>query len=450
MFKAIRTLQTQEPRKKLVVKGDDGITTDEKVQAEKITAYFKKVFQKDGEQIMTDIPPTEMKTKFTKEEVEKAIVSLKNNKSPGCDGLKAELLKHAADKLHEHIAMLLNTIATTGCCPTEIKRGILIPIPKPGKKQGPPENLRPIILLCLEEIEFIEKEKSSYLKYYADSILPTLERKKESCVLLKSRQAGITITNKYRLQDLMDDDVANGVLALINKGIHFAKSMLRQGFEISTTRQTAMPSTSSSVGPCLVTAPEVESNVSNYENDYACANSADVGDPDVYQESEDDEDDDISVDVNNIPTTRKSEKFPFFVNFNDNELNRDGCMILYNEGFSQGRISGRNGSNACSFICVLFAKVYMHNKTPLGVHCREDSSVNVFIEGIMRFAMQQGNILYDYYRKSLPDRYCSIAEVCDQLKNMCPFIVREELYVSLKDEHYLSTLKGRNAERSKR
>eukprot|EP00794_Sanderia_malayensis_P002930 gene2930-3384_t len=147
MFKAIRTLQTQEPRKKLVVKGDDGITTDEKVQAEKITAYFKKVFQKDGEQIMTDIPPTEMKTKFTKEEVEKAIVSLKNNKSPGCDGLKAELLKHAPDKLHEHIAMLLNTIATTGCCPTEIKRGILIPIPKPGKKQGPPENLRPIILL---------------------------------------------------------------------------------------------------------------------------------------------------------------------------------------------------------------------------------------------------------------------------------------------------------------
>eukprot|EP00794_Sanderia_malayensis_P013627 gene13627-15048_t len=319
---------------------------------------------------------------------------------------------------------------------------------------------------CLEEIEFIEKEKSSYLKYYADSILPTLERKKESCVeiLLKSRQADSrnssdniapmetsnsetieTITNKYRLQDLMDDDVANGVLALINKGIHFAKSMLRQGyesFEISTTRQTAMPSTSSSVGPCLVSAPEVESNLSDHENDYACANSADVGEPDMYEESEDDEDDDISVDFNNIPTTRKSEKFPFFVNFNDNELNRDGCMILYNEGFSQGRISGRNGSNACSFICVLFAKVYMHNKTPLSVHCREDSSVNIFIEGIMRFAMQQGNILYDYYRKSLPDRYCSIAEVCDQLKNVCPFIVREELYVSLKDEHYLSTLKG--------
>eukprot|EP00794_Sanderia_malayensis_P019625 gene19625-21557_t len=220
---------------------------------------------------------------------------------------------------------------------------------------------------CLEEIEFIEREKSSYSKYYADLTLPTLERKKESCVniLLKSRQAVITadsrncsyniapmetsnsetietISNKYRVQHLIDDDVANGVLALINKGIHFAKSMLRQGyesFEIPTTRQIAMPSTSSSVSPCLVSAPEVESNLSDHENDYACANSL-----------------------------------------------------------------------------------------------MEYASVNVLIEGIMRFAMQQGNILYDYYRKSLQDRYCSIAEVCDQLKNVCPFIVREELVWAVEAE----------------
>ena len=40
-------------------------------------------------------------------------------------------------------------MAKTGDYPKEVKTGILIPIPKPGKKQGPPQNLRPIILLSV-------------------------------------------------------------------------------------------------------------------------------------------------------------------------------------------------------------------------------------------------------------------------------------------------------------
>jgi len=40
-------------------------------------------------------------------------------------------------------------MAETGECPSEISKGILVPIPKPGKPQGPPANLRPIILLSV-------------------------------------------------------------------------------------------------------------------------------------------------------------------------------------------------------------------------------------------------------------------------------------------------------------
>ena len=40
-------------------------------------------------------------------------------------------------------------MAKTGDYPEEIKKGVLIPIPKPGKKQGPPQNLRPIVLLSI-------------------------------------------------------------------------------------------------------------------------------------------------------------------------------------------------------------------------------------------------------------------------------------------------------------
>ena len=47
------------------------------------------------------------------------------------------------------MADIFNTIARTGTYPEEIKGGILIPLPKLGKKKGPPGNLRPIILLSV-------------------------------------------------------------------------------------------------------------------------------------------------------------------------------------------------------------------------------------------------------------------------------------------------------------
>ncbi len=47
------------------------------------------------------------------------------------------------------IAEIFNIIAETGQYPEEISKGILIPLPKPGKKPGPLGHLRPIILLSV-------------------------------------------------------------------------------------------------------------------------------------------------------------------------------------------------------------------------------------------------------------------------------------------------------------
>ena len=52
-------------------------------------------------------------------------------------------------EIHEGVAKLLNNIASTGEYPEQIKQGILKPLRKPGKKPGPPSNLRPIILLSV-------------------------------------------------------------------------------------------------------------------------------------------------------------------------------------------------------------------------------------------------------------------------------------------------------------
>ena len=40
-------------------------------------------------------------------------------------------------------------MAKTGNIPDEVIEGVLVPLPKPGKPQGPPANHRPIILLSI-------------------------------------------------------------------------------------------------------------------------------------------------------------------------------------------------------------------------------------------------------------------------------------------------------------
>ena len=88
-----------------------------------------------------------MKKPFTKEEIKKAVMSLKNGKSPRIDQVYGEMLKYGPEIIFVEIAEIFNLISESGVYPTEIKEGILIPIQKPVKKAGPSGNLRPIILL---------------------------------------------------------------------------------------------------------------------------------------------------------------------------------------------------------------------------------------------------------------------------------------------------------------
>ena len=70
-------------------------------------------------------------------------------KAPEPDKICAELLKYSLEVIHSRIAEIFNSIARSGEYPEELKEGILVPLPKPGKPQGPPANLRLIILLSV-------------------------------------------------------------------------------------------------------------------------------------------------------------------------------------------------------------------------------------------------------------------------------------------------------------
>lgn len=94
----------------------NGLTANAKEQINIITNHFKTVFHVDSEKEIPEVKPKEMEVPFN---------------------------------IHEGIAKLLNHRAKTGDYQKELKTGILILLPKPGKKQGPPQNLRPIILLSV-------------------------------------------------------------------------------------------------------------------------------------------------------------------------------------------------------------------------------------------------------------------------------------------------------------
>ncbi len=103
----------------------------------------------------------------------------------------------------------------------------------------------------------------------------------------------------------------------------------------------------------------------------------------------------------------------------------DDCSIyMYDEKFSQGWIGGRNRSNACSFIPVVFSYLFLKEKVQL----LDDLPIFHFqpFDEILYEALIKGNQIYDRYRRSLRHRYCSIGEVADLMAEICPFTLKEE------------------------
>ena len=92
--------------------------------------------------------PVEIENPFTKEEISKVVWKLKNNKSPGIDNVDAELIRNGPDELHEMIADIFQLTSSRQNFPAVLSKGILVPPPKPTKKDVN-VNVSPIILLSI-------------------------------------------------------------------------------------------------------------------------------------------------------------------------------------------------------------------------------------------------------------------------------------------------------------
>lgn len=152
MFSAIKDINRQKPKVPLLLEmKNGGLTSNDEQQTLIIQDHFEKQFKKNVKpsEIVSKIKPTEMRNPFTEDEVKKAAQRLKNNKSAGKDNIKPELIKYAPDSVFLEIADIINKIAETGEYPEELVQGILCALQKPGKKKGPTDNLRPIVLFSV-------------------------------------------------------------------------------------------------------------------------------------------------------------------------------------------------------------------------------------------------------------------------------------------------------------
>ena len=149
MYEAVKNIKRSSPKAPLLLKTKSGLTANEEEQTKIIAEYFKSQFNKNVEPITSSIKPTEMTIPFTSTEIKTAVKNLKNNKSPGNDEIPIELIKFAPDEIYDKISSIYNKVASTGEYPKELTQGLLCALQKPGKPKGPPENLRPIILLSV-------------------------------------------------------------------------------------------------------------------------------------------------------------------------------------------------------------------------------------------------------------------------------------------------------------
>jgi hypothetical protein len=131
--------------------GDIATSKDEVVTRWK--EYFQEVLGGDiGEEVAdyprgmnTNVESDEV-LPLTLEEVQMAVKSLNNNRSPGMDGIPAELYKHGETKLLQHIHSIVTEDWERELLPAEWEEGITCPIYKKGDRLRC-ENYRGITIL---------------------------------------------------------------------------------------------------------------------------------------------------------------------------------------------------------------------------------------------------------------------------------------------------------------
>ena len=102
------------------------------------------------------------------DELRKVISSLKSNKSPGIDGLTAEIFKSSFDILSPVLLRLFNTVSSSGCYPSQWSEGLITPIHKKASLEDV-NNYRGITLINILSKIYSHMLNNRLMKWAADN-----------------------------------------------------------------------------------------------------------------------------------------------------------------------------------------------------------------------------------------------------------------------------------------
>ncbi len=160
------------------------ICEDKKLIASHITEFFGNLYKSDSN-VIDPFPILNSITlertvsndfnlicskNISLEEVKEAINKLKNNKSPGTDGLTSELYKTFHDHLSTFLLAVYEESFVNGCLPSSMREGVITLVPKSHKDTLVVDNWRPITLLN-NDYKILASILAERLKYGLDDLI---------------------------------------------------------------------------------------------------------------------------------------------------------------------------------------------------------------------------------------------------------------------------------------
>jgi len=137
LYHIVRELTGARINSNVPIKSKDGKVLLTNVdQVKRWTEHFHEVLNQPEPTMLfnfeqeSNIASVDISVQDIIQEVTKDINSQKNSKSPGLDGISAELLKHGKNTLAEELTQLFNTIWHGEKVPDEWRQGIILPLPK--------------------------------------------------------------------------------------------------------------------------------------------------------------------------------------------------------------------------------------------------------------------------------------------------------------------------------
>ena len=138
--------------------GDGATINDQKLILKEIEKYYHNLFKERENYTDCNLKniagkkvnqKNDMGSRISVIELGTVLKKMKNNKSPGIDGLSAEFFKVFWGKLKYLIANAINSCYSKGCLSISMRQSIITSLPKGQKDRRYIKNWRPISLLSV-------------------------------------------------------------------------------------------------------------------------------------------------------------------------------------------------------------------------------------------------------------------------------------------------------------